>query len=89
MVSTKAFARALDVKTVRFCDPAAAHRHTGYFVGGTSPFGTKKILPVYVEASIIDLPKLYINAGKKGLLAEISPADLTKTLDPIPVTVAI
>ena len=89
MVSTKAFARALDVKTVRPCDPAVAHRHTGYFVGGTSPFGTKKVLPVYVEASIMDLPKLYINAGAKGLLAELSPAGLAKILNPIPVTVAM
>ena len=88
-VSTKALARALEIKTVKPCDPGIAHKHTGYFVGGTSPFGTKKPLPVYVEASIMDLMKIYINAGKKGLLAEIAAADMAKILNPTPVTVAL
>jgi len=88
-VSTKAMARALGVKTVKPCEPLIAHKHTGYFVGGISPFGTKKPLKVYVEASIMDLPKIYINAGKKGLLTEMSPADLARILDATPVSVAI
>ncbi len=88
-VSTKALARFLGVKFVRPCDPKAAHRHTGYFPGGISPFGTRKPLPVYVEASILALPRLYINAGRKGLLAEIAAADLKSVLDPIPVRVAV
>jgi Cys-tRNA(Pro) deacylase len=88
-VSTKNLARVLGVKSVEPCDPETAHRHTGYVVGGTSPFGTRKTLKVYVEASILDLPKIYINAGKRGLLAEMSPHDLNKVLNPIPVNVAI
>jgi Cys-tRNA(Pro) deacylase len=88
-VSTKAMARALGVKTVKPCEPPIAHKHTGYFVGGISPFGTKKPLKVYVEASIMDLPKIYINAGKKGLLTEMSPSDLARILNPTPVSVAI
>jgi len=88
-VSTKAMARALGVKTVRPCEPQIAHKHTGYFVGGISPFGTRKSLKVYVEASIMDLPKIYINAGKKGLLAEMSPGDLKKIVALTPVSVAI
>jgi len=87
--STKALARFLRAKAVRSCDPHVAHKHTGYVVGGTSPFGTRKSLKVYVEASILDLPKLYINAGKRGLLAEISPLDLARILNPTPVTIAI
>jgi len=88
-VSTKALARVLGVKTVKPCEPQTAHKHTGYFVGGISPFGTRKPLKVYVEASIMDLPKIYINAGKKGLLTEMSPGDLKKILTPTPVSVAI
>lgn len=88
-VSTKNLARLRKVKSVKPCEPEDAHRHTGYLVGGTSPFGTRKPLPVYIEASILDLPTIYINAGKKGLLAEMSPADLRKILNPTPVNVAI
>lgn len=88
-VSTKNLARHLQVKTVRPCDPETAHRHTGYLVGGTSPFGTRKPLKTYVEASILDLPRIYINAGKKGLLAEISPQDLKQVLDLSPVQAAV
>ena len=79
-VSTKALARVLGVKTVTPCDTAAAEKHTGYMVGGISPFGTRKPLPVYVEASILSLPKIYINAGKRGLLVELSPDHLGKAL---------
>ena len=89
MVSTKALARALGVKTVKPCEPQIAHKHTGYFVGGISPFGTRKPLTVYVEASIMELSTIYINAGKKGLLAEMSPGDLEKILILTPVSVGI
>ncbi|MBW1689599.1 MAG: Cys-tRNA(Pro) deacylase, partial [Deltaproteobacteria bacterium] len=88
-VSTKALARILGVKSVRPCEPHVAHKHTGYFVGGISPFGTRKPLRVFVEQSILGLSKIYINAGKKGLLAEMSPGDLKKILNPTPVNVAI
>jgi Cys-tRNA(Pro) deacylase len=88
-VSTKNFARVLGVKSVEPCDPETASRHTGYVVGGISPFGTRKPLKVYIEASILVLPKIYINAGKRGLLAEMSPQELKKVLNPIPVNVAI
>ncbi len=88
-VSTKAFARALKVKTIRPCEPEVAHRHTGYFVGGISPLGPKKQLKMYYEASIVDIPYIYINAGRKGLLARISPKDLIKMIEAIPVNVAI
>jgi Cys-tRNA(Pro) deacylase len=88
-VSTKALARALKAKMVKPCEPEVAHKHTGYFVGGVSPFGTKKELKVYIEESIVYLPRIYINAGRKGLLAEMSPKDLIKILDPMPVNVAI
>jgi Cys-tRNA(Pro) deacylase len=87
-VSTKELARILGVKTVQPCDPATANRHTGYMVGGTSPFGTKKVLPVYTEETILSLPVIYINAGKKGLLVEMKPAELTRILKTKPVKVA-
>ena len=88
-VSTKNLARLRKVKSVKPCEPEDAHRHTGYLVGGTSPFGTRKPLEVYLEATILDLPRIFINAGKKGLLAEMSPGDLRKILNPTPVNVAI
>lgn len=81
-VSTKGLARALGVKSVSPCDPATAQRHTGYIVGGTSPFGTRSNLPVYVERTIFELPKIYINGGKRGFLVEIEPKDL-RILSPL------
>ncbi|MGC9194351.1 MAG: Cys-tRNA(Pro) deacylase [Syntrophobacteraceae bacterium] len=88
-VSTKALARVLGAKTVSPCDGIAAQKHTGYMVGGISPFGTRKPLPVYVEQSILDLPSIFINAGRRGLLAQLSPGDLGKVLKPlIPVKVS-
>ncbi|MFH1351123.1 MAG: aminoacyl-tRNA deacylase [Pseudomonadota bacterium] len=87
-VSAKSLARFLKVKTVNPCAPDAANRHTGYVVGGISPFGTRRPLKVLAEASILSLPRIYINAGKKGLLAEMSPSDLTRILKPISVSVA-
>lgn len=88
-VSTRGLGRIMGVKNVRPCDPDTATRHTGYLVGGTSPFGTRKALRVYVESTILTLPRIYINAGKRGLLAEMSPADLKRVLDPVPVEVAV
>jgi len=88
-VSTKTLARTLGVKRVTPCAPEEAHKHTGYFVGGISPFGTKKPLRVFVEASIMDLPKIYINAGRKGLLAKMTPANLARILNPTVINVAI
>jgi Cys-tRNA(Pro) deacylase len=87
-VSTKELARTIGVKSVNPCTPEVALKHTGYMVGGISSFGTKKVLPVYVEKSILSLPKIFINAGRRGLLVEISPSDLVKVLNPIPVKVA-
>lgn len=81
-VSTKKLARALGVKSVSPADPAEAGRHTGYQVGGISPFGTKKRMPVYAQAGIFDLPRIYINAGKRGLLAGLDPAELKRVLKP-------
>lgn len=79
-VSTKALARALGVKRVQPCAPEVAERHSGYQVGGTSPFGTRKRLPVYVEATILELPAIYINGGRRGYLVGIAPAVLRAPL---------
>jgi len=87
-VSTKDLARTLGVKTVQPCDPATAGKHTGYVVGGTSPFGTRKNLPVYIEETILGIPRILINAGRKGLLADMATQDLVRILSPSPVTVA-
>jgi len=88
-VSTKALARFLNVKSIKPCEPKNAHRHTGYLVGGTSPFGLKKPLKIYMEASIGNLSAILINAGRRGLLAEMSSEDLMSILKPIPVHVAL
>jgi len=88
-VSTKNLARTIGTKAVTPCDPAVAQRHTGYKVGGTSPFGMRKVIPIYVEESILDLPKILINAGNRGLLAEMDPADMARILNPQPVQVGI
>ena len=88
-VSTKQLARVRSVKRVEPCDPAAAHKHTGYLVGGISPFGTRTPLPVYVEATVFALDKIYINGGKRGFLMEIDPGDLRKAFPIQEVIVAI
>jgi Cys-tRNA(Pro) deacylase len=88
-VSTKELARQIGRKTVRPCDPAVAQRHTGYLVGGTSPFGTLKPLPVYVERSILALDAIYINGGRRGFLVRLAPGELVRGLAAIPVDVAI
>lgn len=86
-VSTKGLARLLGVKNVSPASVRSAERLTGYMVGGITPFGTRRELTVYVEESILSLPKLYINGGRRGFLIEISPGDLVKVLDPIAVDV--
>ncbi|HUQ74224.1 MAG TPA: Cys-tRNA(Pro) deacylase [Burkholderiales bacterium] len=87
-VSTKELARQANRKRVEPCKPEVAQRHTGYQVGGTSPFGTRKALPVFVERSVLDLPAIYINGGRRGFLLRIAPADLVRVLDPTTVDVA-
>ncbi len=87
-VSTKNMARYLGVKVVAPCRPETASKHTGYLVGGTSPFGTRRPLKIYVDRTIMDLPVIYINAGKRGLLAEMAPADMAGILKPELVDVA-
>jgi Cys-tRNA(Pro) deacylase len=82
-VSTKNLARIRGCKTITPCTPETAHRHTGYMVGGTSPFGTRKPLPVYLERSICELPRIYINGGKRGFLVGIEPDVVLKLLRPI------
>jgi Cys-tRNA(Pro) deacylase len=88
-VSTKQLARCLGVKKVEPCDTAVVTRHTGYQVGGVSPFGTRTKLPVYVEEGILALPRVYVNGGKRGFLVEISPETFRIHLGGIPVSVAI
>lgn len=87
-VSTKALARILRVKTVAICAPAVADRHSGYQVGGTSPFGTRRAMPTYMERGIAALPYLYVNGGRRGYLVGMAPADLIRVLKPILVDVA-
>jgi Cys-tRNA(Pro) deacylase len=77
-VSTRQLARTLGLKRVVPCDPQTAHRHTGYMVGGISPFGTRVLLPIAVEVSILSLDRIYINGGKRGFLVEIDPSCLTQ-----------
>jgi len=88
-VSTKELARIIGVKRVAPCTPDTAHKHTGYMVGGTSPFGTRKTMPVYMEETILELPKIYINGGKRGYLVGIDPKELVRVLKPVPVKVGI
>jgi Cys-tRNA(Pro) deacylase len=87
-VSTKELARTIGVKSVHPCDPQVAFKCTGYIVGGISPFGIRKKLRVYAEETIFSLPRIFINAGRKGLLCEMSPAELIRVLKSIPVHVA-
>lgn len=81
-VSTKNLARQIGSKTVSPCAPEVAQKHTGYLVGGTSPFGTRKPMPVYLERSIAELDRIYINGGRRGFLVAVSPADLIRVLSP-------
>jgi Cys-tRNA(Pro) deacylase len=88
-VSTKALARQLARRTVQICKPEVATRHSGYQVGGTSPLGTRKAMPVYVERSVLDLPRIYVNGGSRGFLVGVAPGDLARILAATPVDVAI
>jgi Cys-tRNA(Pro) deacylase len=88
-VSTRELARQAGKKRIAPCRPEVAQRHTGYQVGGTSPFGLRKALPVYLERSILELPQIYINGGRRGLLVRIAPAELSRILRPAPVSVAL
>ncbi len=88
-VSTKTLARQIGRRSVQICRPEVAQRHSGYLVGGTSPFGTRKAMPVYVERSVLELERIYVNGGSRGFLVGIAPADLVRVLSPTPVDVAI
>lgn len=88
-VSTKALARQISAKSVEPCAPAVAQRHSGYLVGGTSPFGTRRAMPVYIEASILVLPQILINGGRRGFLVGIDPRVCTERLGAKPVACAL
>lgn len=87
-VSTKNLARFLNVKTIAPCSPEVADRHSGYQVGGTSPFGTRRKMPVYMQRTIAGLPRVYINGGRRGYLIGIAPADIVRALQPTLVDIA-
>ena len=87
-VSTKNLARQIGAKKVQNCKPEVAQRHSGYLVGGTSPFGTKKAMPIYVEATVLELPRVYINGGQRGYLVGIDPKVLVTLLGARPVQCA-
>jgi Cys-tRNA(Pro) deacylase len=88
-VSTKNLARQIGCKSVNPCAPEMAQKHSGYLVGGTSPFGTRKQMPVYLERSIADLDRIYINGGRRGFLISIAPTDLVRVLSPTLVDAAL
>lgn len=87
-VSLKSLIQQIGCKKIAPEDPEMAHEHTGYMVGGTSPFGIKQKLPIYVEQSILDLPKIFINGGQRGFLVSLSPIELVRVLKPVAVNVA-
>ncbi|MFN7724159.1 MAG: Cys-tRNA(Pro) deacylase [Rubrivivax sp.] len=88
-VSTKNLARAIGARSVEPCSPEVAQRHSGYLVGGTSPFGTRKAMPVYVEATVLALPRICINGGRRGFLVGLSPQVLLQLLQAKPVHCAL
>ena len=88
-VSTKQLARQIGRKSIEPCDVEVAQRHSGYQVGGTSPFGLRKAMPIYVEASILDLPKIYINGGRRGFMLGLSPQVLSEVFLAKPVHCAL
>lgn len=88
-VSTRNLARQIGVKSITPCPPEVANKHSGYLVGGTSPFGTRNPMPVYMQASIVDLEKIYLNGGKRGYLIGLSPQAILPILQPILVDVAV
>lgn len=88
-VSTKALARQAGVKRIAPCKPEVAQRHSGYLIGGTSPFGTRKRMPIFLERSVLELPRIYINGGGRGFLLGMDPAELVRVLAPVLVDVGI
>lgn len=88
-VSTKRLARQVGCKSVEPCDPSVAQRHTGFLVGGTSPFGLRKPMPVYVEETVLQLPRIYINGGRRGYLVSIAAPVLLEVLAATPVQCAL
>ncbi len=88
-VSAKNLARTVGVKSVGPCKPEVADRHSGYQVGGTSPFGLKRAMPIYMERTIAELPEIYINGGARGFLVRLAPGEVVRVLDPVLVEVAI
>jgi Cys-tRNA(Pro) deacylase len=88
-VSTKNLARQIGAKSVEPCKPEVANRHSGYLVGGTSPFGTRKVMPVYIEQAILDLPRILINGGRRGYLVGIDPQVCVQLLSAKPVNCAL
>ncbi|HEX2686876.1 MAG TPA: aminoacyl-tRNA deacylase [Kofleriaceae bacterium] len=88
-VSVKQLARVIGTKSVAPCAPEVADRHSGYQVGGTSPFGLRRPMPIYLQATILELPRIYINGGARGFMVEIDPRDAERVLAPIVVDVAI
>ncbi|HUP97166.1 MAG TPA: Cys-tRNA(Pro) deacylase [Usitatibacter sp.] len=88
-VSTKELARQAGTKRIAPCKPEAATRHSGYLIGGTSPFGTRKQMPIYLERSVLDLDRIYINGGRRGYLLGMEPGVLARVLSPVLVDVAL
>ena len=88
-VSTKNLARQAQVKRIEPCAPEVAQRHSGYMIGGTSPFGTRKSMPIYMERSILESDKVYINGGRRGYLVGIAPSEIVRVLAATPVDVAL
>ncbi|MSM40445.1 MAG: Cys-tRNA(Pro) deacylase [Geobacter sp.] len=88
-VSTRELARIMGVKAISACSPETANRHSGYLVGGTSPFGTRKPMPVFMEETILALSKIYLNGGKRGYLVGMNPQDVVQLLRPALVRVAV
>jgi len=88
-VSTKNLARQIGARTVTPCAPEVAQRHSGYMVGGTSPFGTRKQMPIYMERTIANLERIYINGGRRGFLVSLAPSDLMRVLSPRLVEAAV
>jgi Cys-tRNA(Pro) deacylase len=88
-VSTKQLARQISRKTIEPCAPAVVERHTGYVIGGCSPFGTRKPLPVFIERTVLELERVYINGGSRGFLVSLAPSEIVRVLGATPVDVAI
>ena len=88
-VSGKQLARIIGAKNILPCSPETAQKHTGYLIGGTSPFGTRTNMPVYMEETILNLPRIYINGGKRGYLVGIDPKDTVRVLKPVMVKVGV